>query len=96
MAIDATVLEVEWDGADVVLTLGPRIGDAERLSISGQEKLRILNATFEPPVGVDVWGGGSFVEMLTTPKRQYVREGYTRLREADAASGASQPPQEQT
>lgn len=81
MALDATILNVERDGADVVLTLGPRIDDHERLSIAGQERLRILEATYVPEVGTDLWGGGSFVELLSQPKRHYTREGYTRLRE---------------
>lgn len=82
MAIDATILGVERDGADVVLTLGPRIDNDERLSIAGQERLRIINATYEPEVGTDIWGGGSFMELCSTPKRRYRREGYTRLYEA--------------
>lgn len=81
MALDATILDVTWDGADVVLTLGPRIDDADKLSIAGQSKLRIKNATWEPPVGVDLWGS-SQVEILTTPSRWYRRDGYTTLYEA--------------
>lgn len=88
MSIDATILGIERDGPDVVLILGPRIQDGhderERLSIAGQERLRILDATYVPEVGTDIWGGGSTVELCSTPKRQYHREGYTRLREWDA------------
>lgn len=80
MSLDATILEVEHDGADVVLTIGPRIQDDERLTIAGQAKLRIKNATFTPPVGVDLWGS-SQVEILTKPSRWYRREGYTTLYE---------------
>lgn len=81
MAIDATILAVEHDGSDVVLVLGPRIDDADALSIPGQARLRILNATYVPEVGTDLWGGDGFVELLSTPRRWYDREGYTRLRE---------------
>lgn len=81
MAIDATILAVERDGADVVLTLGPRIDDADKLSIEGQRKMRILDATYEPPVGADIWGGSGMVELVVEPRRRYRREGYTRLRE---------------
>jgi hypothetical protein len=81
MSLDATILAVDREGADVVLTLGPRIDDAEKLSIAGQGKLRILNATYEPPVGCDLWGGDSFVELLTQPRRWYTRIGYTKLKE---------------
>lgn len=86
MSIDATILGVERDGVDVVLTLGPRIQDDDRLSIAGQERMRILDATYVPDVGMDIWGGGSFVELCSVPKRRYVREGYTKLREAKATA----------
>jgi hypothetical protein len=81
MSIDATILDVTRDGTDVVLTLGPRIDDADKLSIAGQVKLRIIAATYVPEVGTDLWGGGSFVELCSVPKRTYLRDGYTRLRE---------------
>lgn len=84
MSLDATILEVEQDGADVVLTIGPRIDDNERLSIAGQARLRIVNATYVPAVGTDLWGGDSQVELCSVPKRRYHREGYTRLREWEA------------
>ena len=78
MSLDATILAVERDGADVLLRLGPRIQDDERLTLAGQGTLRIVSATWEPPVGVDLWGS-SQVEILTNPSRWYRREGYTRL-----------------
>lgn len=81
MSLDATILDVERDGADVVLTLGSRIDNDERLTLAGQARLRILNATYVPEVGTDLWGGDSQVELCSTPKRRYHREGYTRLRE---------------
>lgn len=82
MSLDATIIDVERDGPDVVLTLGPRIDDNDRLSITGQNRMRILDATYVPEVGTDLWGDGSLVELCSTPKRQYRREGYTRLRES--------------
>lgn len=84
MSIDATILQVEQDGSDVVLTLGPRIDNDDRLSLAGQERMRILNATYLPEVGTDLWGGDSQVELCSSPKRRYHREGYTRLREWEA------------
>ena len=65
MALDATILDVTRDGADLVLTLGPRIDDADKLSITGQPKLRILNATWTPEPGMDIWGGGSSAQIIT-------------------------------
>lgn len=79
MAIDATILHVEREGGDVVLTLGPRIDNDDRLSISGQSKLRILRATYEPPVGADIWGGDSMVELVVQPRRRYRRVSYVQL-----------------
>ena len=84
MSLDATILEVERDGADVVLTLGPRIDNDDRLTLAGQDRMRILEATFVPEPGMDLWGGDSIVELCSTPKRRYHREGYTRLREWEA------------
>lgn len=83
MSLDATILGVERDGSDVVLTLGPRIynDNENRLSIAGQPRMRILDATYDPEVGTDLWGGDSLVELCSTPKRMYRREGYTRMRE---------------
>ena len=92
MAIDATILTVERDGADVVLNLGTRIGDDDRQSISGQPKLRIVNATWVPEPGMDIWGGGSSVQIITKRGERdpvtnnaigpwYRREGYMRLHE---------------
>lgn len=78
MSLDATILGVERDGADIVLTLGPRIDNDDKLTLAGQDRLRIVNATWEPPVGADLWGS-SRVEILTKPSRWYRREGYTRL-----------------
>ena len=57
MSLDATILEVERDGADVVLTLGPRIDNDDRLTLAGQDRMRILEATFVPEPGMDLWGG---------------------------------------
>lgn len=81
MSLDATILDVERDGSDVVLTLGSRINDDDKLSIAGQPKMLILDATYVPEVGLDLWGGDSLVELCSTPKRHYRRDGYTRMRE---------------
>jgi hypothetical protein len=96
MAIDATILSVEREGADVVMTLGDRIDDADRLSISGQRRLRIVNATWQPEPGMDIWGGSSSVQIITERGKRdpatnnaigpwYHREGYTKLHEAQSA-----------
>lgn len=84
MSLDATILGVERDGADVVLTLGPRIDNDDKLSIAGQRRMRIVDAAYVPEVGTDLWGGDSIVELCSTPRRRYHREGYTRLREWEA------------
>lgn len=76
MSLDATILAVERDGDDLLLRLGPRIQDSERLTLAGQETLRIINPTWTPPVGADLWGS-SLVEII--PGHWYRREGYTRL-----------------
>ena len=90
MALDATILDVTRDGADLVLTLGPRIDDADKLFITGQPKLRILNATWTPEPGMDIWGGGSSAQIITKRGERdpvtnnaigpwYRRKGYTTL-----------------
>jgi hypothetical protein len=95
MAIDATILSVDRDGADVVLTLGDRLDDNDRPSIAGQRKLRIVNATWEPEPGMDIWGGSSSVQIVTKRGERdpvtnnaigpwYRREGYTKLHEAQS------------
>jgi hypothetical protein len=93
VAIDATILAVERYGSDLVLTLGDRlsadVGD-ENPSIAGQRTMRILNATWEPEPGMDIWGGGSSVQIVTERAKRdpvtnnavgpwYRRDGYTRL-----------------
>jgi hypothetical protein len=80
MSLDATILAVEREGADLVLHLGPRIQDDDRLAIAGQSTLRIIGATWEPPVGADLWGS-SLIEII--PGHWYRREGYTRLYERE-------------
>ena len=91
MSLDATILGVERDGPDVVLTLGPRIDNDDRLTLAGQERMRILDATYVPEVGTDLWGGDSQVELCSSPKRRYHREGYTRLREWEAGRRDPEP-----
>ena len=91
MSLDATILGVERDGRDVVLTLGPRIDNDDRLTLAGQERMRILDATYVPEVGTDLWGGDSQVELCSTPKRLYHRDGYTRLREWEAGRHDPEP-----
>lgn len=99
MSVDATILAVERDGSDVVLTLGPRLDDNDAASITGQPKLRILDATWEPEPGMDIWGGGSSVQIVTKRGERdpvtnnaigpwYRRDGYTRLREIMEAPSA--------
>lgn len=98
MAIDATILAVDRDGADLVLTLGTRIGDSDQQSIAGQPTLRIVNANWAPEPGMDIWGGGSEVQIVTRRGERdpvtnnaigpwYRREGYTRLHERAVAEG---------
>lgn len=99
MSLDATILGVEQEGADIVLILGPRIDDVDKLSIAGQPKLRIVNATWMPEPGMDIWGGSSSAQIVTRRGERdpvtnnaigpwYRRKGYTRLLE-DFPSTAS-------
>lgn len=92
VAIDATILAVERECLDVVLTLGPRIRDDERQSITDQPTLRILNATWVPEPGMDIWGSISSVQIITERGARdpatnnaigpwYRRDGNTQLRE---------------
>lgn len=95
MAIDATILAVDRYGPDLLLTLGDRLGtncDGEQPSIAGQRTMLILNATWEPEPGMDIWGGGSSVQIITKRGERdpvtnnavgpwYRRDGYTALRE---------------
>lgn len=93
MSIDATILNVEREGNNLVLTLVPRLDDHDKESIDGQSTLRILNATWTPEPGMDIWGDGSSVQIITERGKRdpvtnnaigpwYRREGYTRLIEA--------------
>jgi hypothetical protein len=97
MSIDATILEVQREGADLRLILGPRIDRDDKLTCAGQSQMRILDATWSPEPGMDIWGDAGSVEItpgalgknFNTP-RWYVREGFTRLREpADLLSRLS-------
>ncbi len=74
MAIDATILAVDRDGADMVLTLGNRIDDCDQQSIAGQPKLRIVGATWAPEPGMDIWGGGSSVQIIVFRVTRYGRQ----------------------
>jgi hypothetical protein len=51
MSIDATILNVEPEGPDLILTLVSRLDDNDRASLRGQPQLRILNATWRPEPG---------------------------------------------
>ena len=90
MSIDATILNVDHEGNDLVLTLVNRLDDDDKESMAGQSRLRIVNATWTPEPGMDIWGGGSSVQIITDRERRdpvtnnaigpwYRREGYTRL-----------------
>lgn len=85
MSLDATILHVERDGADLVLTLGPRIDWDEKQSIAGQPTMRIVRASWDLEPGMDIWGGGAIAQIrfraMTASSRNYRREGYTRLLE---------------
>lgn len=49
----------------------------------GQPYLTILNPTWEPEVGMEIWGGSDLVIIEANPPRQYRRVGYTQLKEAN-------------
>lgn len=83
MSLDATILHVAHDGADLVLSLGPRIDWEEKLSPVGQPQVRIVEATWTPEPGMDLWGDAcsAFIAPRLTLAHEYRREGYTRLYE---------------
>lgn len=84
MSIDAKIRRVERAGADLVLHLEPR-WDARvhRWSTTSQDRLRIEQATWEPPAGVPIWGGsGTVIVVLPNgDERRYERVTITKLRE---------------
>lgn len=54
--------------------------------IAGQSELTILDPTWEPEIGMKIWGGSGLVEIVDGPddghRPVYRREGYLKLREA--------------
>lgn len=89
MSIDAVIVSVEQIEGATRLHLGPNparqiVVDGEIIhigeSITGQPKLDILNATWQPYVGDIIWGGSSFVIInsggIDFP---YRRQGYTKI-----------------
>lgn len=82
MSIDAAITKVERIGNDVRLTLAPRVERAGGWSLPGQQYLTILNATYEPHIGMELWGGAGSCELIRPfdeVNLRYRRQGYTRL-----------------
>jgi hypothetical protein len=82
MSIDAVIYDVRNVPDGYELVLHPRRTAHGRPSIPGQPTLTIVDPTWEPPLDVAIWGDASVVTIETRPKREYRRDGYTRLREA--------------
>lgn len=85
MAIDGQIERVRNVPEGIELELCPRygVGSGEE-SIPGQNHLTILNPTWTPAVGMEIWGSASSVEIVTDEtgvRREYERVGYTRLKE---------------
>lgn len=96
MAIDAVITKVQRKRStevpgrhDLVLALADRpagLGGQPSRGIAGQSILRIVGATWEPQVGMMIWGGAGLVEIVDgAPEAQrpvYRRHGLSRLTEA--------------
>lgn len=82
MSIDGRVMRTEWHGTDCRIHLMPRLErDGHTWSCVGQDSLVIVDCTWEPSFGIDVWGNSGTVIIETTPQRAYERVGYGKLRE---------------
>lgn len=66
-------------GLEIELTGIHKKGEA--YESPGQMFMVILIPTYRPEVGTVIWGGSGSVVLETTPKRNYIREGYTSLKE---------------
>lgn len=93
MAIDGVigfVSKVRRDDGSPALELlivdrPPDAGDST-WGINGQATMTVLDPTWEPEIGMKIWGGANMVEIVDGPddghRPVYRREGYTKLREA--------------
>lgn len=92
MSIDATIAFVQRtrhhgeEALELTLIDRPPGNSGQSWGIAGQSTMWILSPTWEPDIGMDIWGGGGTVEIVDGPddghRPVYRREGYTRLREA--------------
>lgn len=92
MSIDGFIEKVTRDepfGA-ILIELAGRKDRGTGYTPAGQSKLRIVQPTWTPEVGMVIWGSASSVTIEAEPKREYTRWGYTRLiekgREEEARS----------
>lgn len=85
VSIDAKIRRIERDGDDLVMHLEPR-WDARvhRWSLTGQDRLRVKQPTWEPPASAIVWGNSGTVVVVSPDgsERLYERTTITTLREA--------------
>ena len=90
MAIDGIITQSKWSPFGVRIHLGPRkprpylaqTGDVAIPSANpvGQEWLDIQDATWQPHIGDEVWGGSDRVFIVSGGVSfPYRRVGYTRL-----------------
>jgi hypothetical protein len=85
MAIDAVIDELVEEGSNLRLILRPRVESDLTDSLPGQSALVILDYTWTPDIGQEIWGGSDLciIEPLWGKGEQhkYRRIGYTKLRE---------------
>jgi hypothetical protein len=85
MAIDAVIDNLSDEGVNLRLYLRPRTEPDMTESIAGQSEMVILDYTWKPEIGQEIWGGSGLciIEPLWGQGDQhlYDRIGYTQLRE---------------
>lgn len=92
MSIDATIAFVQCTehqghpASELTLIDRPPGDSGQSWGIAGQSTMWIIEPTWEPEIGMEIWGGSGIVEIVDGPddghRPVYRREGYTRLREA--------------
>ena len=83
MAIDGRIRNARrWDDC-VVIRIGGHVENNRHVTLPGQRRMVIENATYLPQSGQAIWGGSSSVRIEPLhpgePTRVYQRKGYTRL-----------------
>jgi hypothetical protein len=83
MAIDAVIDKIEINGKNCRLYLRPRVDCDLKDTLPGQSELLIMNYTWKPDAGLEIWGGADNVVIEPIwglgKRRLYKRVGSTRL-----------------